>query len=71
MSDPLRVLVVEDEWLIAEDIAACLRALGHQVIGPAPAKIMSTWRCWMFNCMAKRAWRSQRNYKPATFLLRA
>ncbi|RWO01950.1 response regulator [Mesorhizobium sp.] len=37
MTDPLRVLVVEDEWLIAEDIAACLRASGHQVIGPAPS----------------------------------
>nr|WP_210334910.1 response regulator [Mesorhizobium mediterraneum] len=33
----MRVLVVEDEWLIAEDIAACLRASGHQVIGPAPS----------------------------------
>lgn len=37
MSDRLRVLVVEDEWLIAEDIAACLRASGHQVVGPAPS----------------------------------
>lgn len=37
MSEPLRVLVVEDEWLIAEDIAACLHASGHQVIGPAPS----------------------------------
>ncbi|CAH2395317.1 response regulator [Mesorhizobium ventifaucium] len=37
MTDPLRILVVEDEWLIAEDIAACLRASGHEVIGPAPS----------------------------------
>ncbi|TIP27614.1 MAG: response regulator [Mesorhizobium sp.] len=37
MTDPLRVLVVEDEWLIAEDIAACLRTSGHQVIGPTPS----------------------------------
>lgn len=37
MSDPLRVLVVEDEWLIADDMAACLNASGHQVVGPAPS----------------------------------
>ncbi|MCF6114340.1 response regulator [Mesorhizobium muleiense] len=37
MSAPLCVLVVEDEWLIAEDIAAYLRASGHKVIGPAPS----------------------------------
>jgi DNA-binding response OmpR family regulator len=37
VTDRLRILVVEDEWLIAEDIAAYLRASGHQVIGPAPS----------------------------------
>lgn len=37
MTGRLRVLVVEDEWLIAEDIAAYLGASGHQVIGPAPS----------------------------------
>lgn len=31
---PLRILVVEDEMLIALDIEDCLVALGHQVIGP-------------------------------------
>jgi CheY-like chemotaxis protein len=29
-----RVLVVEDEWLIAEDTASCLRAAGYPVVGP-------------------------------------
>jgi two-component SAPR family response regulator len=28
------VLIVEDEWLIAEDHAAILRAASHQVVGP-------------------------------------
>ncbi|SFQ07931.1 Response regulator receiver domain-containing protein [Mesorhizobium sp. NFR06] len=32
-----RVLVVEDEWLIADDSAATLRRAGHQVVGPAPS----------------------------------
>ncbi|TPK76104.1 response regulator [Mesorhizobium sp. B2-4-12] len=31
----LRILIVEDEWLIAEDHAAMLRAAGHLVVGPA------------------------------------
>ncbi|RUZ64836.1 response regulator, partial [Mesorhizobium sp. M7A.F.Ca.US.003.02.2.1] len=29
MSDRPRVLVVEDEWLIAEDVASRLRAAGY------------------------------------------
>jgi two-component SAPR family response regulator len=29
-----KVLIVEDEWLIAEDHAAVLRAASHQVVGP-------------------------------------
>ena len=29
------ILVLEDEWLIAEDVARILRRLGYQVIGPA------------------------------------
>jgi CheY-like chemotaxis protein len=37
VSGRLRVLVVEDEWLIAEDVAACLHASGHQVVGPVPS----------------------------------
>ncbi|MBZ9771619.1 response regulator [Mesorhizobium sp. CO1-1-8] len=32
--DRPRVLVVEDEWLIAEDVASRLRAAGYPVIGP-------------------------------------
>lgn len=32
----LRVLVVEDEWLIADQIEATLRDAGHAVVGPAP-----------------------------------
>jgi DNA-binding response OmpR family regulator len=31
-----KVLVVEDEWLIAEDLKARLEELGLQVLGPAP-----------------------------------
>ncbi|TPK12755.1 response regulator [Mesorhizobium sp. B2-5-9] len=34
MSDRPRVLVVEDEWLIAEDVASDLRAAGYPVVGP-------------------------------------
>ncbi|MBZ9673228.1 response regulator [Mesorhizobium sp. B2-1-8] len=34
MSDRSRVLVVEDEWLIAEDVASELRAAGYPVVGP-------------------------------------
>lgn len=30
----LRVLVVEDEWLIAMDLTTCLEDLGHRVVGP-------------------------------------
>ena len=30
----MRILVVEDEWLIAEDLKGSLVDLGHQVIGP-------------------------------------
>ena len=33
----LCVLVVEDEYLIAADLAASLEALGVEVIGPAPS----------------------------------
>ena len=35
-SRPLRILVVEDEFIIATDIAWSLQDLGHTVIGPAP-----------------------------------
>lgn len=34
--DVRRILVVEDEFLIAEDIASILEVLGYQVVGPAP-----------------------------------
>jgi two-component SAPR family response regulator len=36
MTIAVRVLVVEDEWLIAEDLKGILEALGLQVLGPAP-----------------------------------
>jgi CheY-like chemotaxis protein len=32
----LRVLVVEDEYFIADDIARALKALGAQLVGPVP-----------------------------------
>lgn len=32
----LRVLIVEDEYFIAEDIARAAAALGGEVVGPAP-----------------------------------
>lgn len=35
--DGLRLLVVEDEFLIAHDLVRELRAAGAQVIGPAPS----------------------------------
>lgn len=33
-STPLRVLVVEDEFIIADEIASIVEAAGHSVIGP-------------------------------------
>lgn len=36
MSQPRRILVVEDEYLIALDVAESLRALGAEVVGPIP-----------------------------------
>jgi DNA-binding response OmpR family regulator len=33
---PRRILIVEDEWLVAASLADRLRDLGHEVIGPAP-----------------------------------
>jgi CheY-like chemotaxis protein len=32
---PMRILIVEDEYLIAEDLAEAVRHLGGEVIGPA------------------------------------
>jgi DNA-binding response OmpR family regulator len=32
-----RVLVVEDEWVIAEDHAQTLRDASHEVVGPCPS----------------------------------
>ncbi|TGD98963.1 response regulator [Methylobacterium nonmethylotrophicum] len=35
-SDPLRVLVVEDEYFIADDISRALTRHGVEVVGPVP-----------------------------------
>ncbi len=35
MSTAARILVVEDEWLLAEDHAFLLRKAGFEVVGPA------------------------------------
>ena len=35
-SDPLRVLVVEDEYFIADDISRTLTRHGVEVVGPVP-----------------------------------
>ena len=43
----LKVLVVEDEWLIAEDLRSSLEDLGCEVLGPAPscaAALEVIWR---------------------------
>lgn len=32
--DPRRVLVVEDEWIIAEQITTALEEAGYEVVGP-------------------------------------
>jgi CheY-like chemotaxis protein len=67
--------VVGDEWLIPEDIAACLRASGHQVVGPAPsgaAAIRLIGENHVDGALldiqlnGETAWRSQKNCKPAT-----
>ena len=45
--DKLNVLVVEDEWLIAEDLKTSLEDLGCRVLGPAPscaAALEIIWR---------------------------
>ena len=43
----LRVLVVEDEWLVGEDLKDCLEHAGCEVLGPAPncsAALELLWR---------------------------
>lgn len=37
MADAKRVLVVEDEWLIALDHAGRLQAAGYEIVGPVPS----------------------------------
>lgn len=37
MSARKRILVVEDEYMIAEDMAQDLRAMGVEVVGPVPS----------------------------------
>ncbi|MEB2848385.1 response regulator [Endobacterium cereale] len=36
MSDRKRILVVEDEWLLASELSRRLRSAGHDIVGPAP-----------------------------------
>jgi DNA-binding NarL/FixJ family response regulator len=36
MTEPRRILLVEDEYMIAQDMAYELKALGADVVGPAP-----------------------------------
>ncbi len=31
------ILIVEDEWLIAEDYASTLRQAGYRIVGPCPS----------------------------------
>src|SRR4029079_17136599 len=37
MSDSPKVLIVEDEWLLAEHYASILRDAGYSIVGPAPS----------------------------------
>jgi CheY-like chemotaxis protein len=37
MAGQPRVLIVEDEWLVAEDYSSTLRAAGYAIVGPAPS----------------------------------
>jgi DNA-binding response OmpR family regulator len=37
MSDGVKVLIVEDEWLLAEQYASILRDAGYTIVGPAPS----------------------------------
>jgi CheY-like chemotaxis protein len=41
MSQLRRILVVEDEYLVAQDLAEDLRALGAEVVGPVPSVQMA------------------------------
>jgi DNA-binding response OmpR family regulator len=36
-ASPASILIVEDEWLIAEQLASALRSSGCRVIGPVPS----------------------------------
>src|SRR5688572_29735298 len=36
MSDGPKVLIVEDEWLLADHYASILRDAGYSIVGPAP-----------------------------------
>ena len=41
MSRKTRLLIVEDEWLVAEDHASVLRDAGYAIIGPAPSVLVA------------------------------
>ena len=38
-----RILIVEDEWLIAEDYAALLRQCGHEIVGSCATGRACLW----------------------------
>ena len=37
MTGPIRILVLEDEWLLAELVEDAIREFGFEVVGPAPS----------------------------------
>jgi DNA-binding response OmpR family regulator len=42
MSNGAKVLIVEDEWLLAEHYASILRDAGYTIVGPAPSLDQAT-----------------------------
>ena len=44
MTEPLRVLIVEDEWFIAYDHARHVESAGHEVVGPVQSVADATNR---------------------------
>jgi len=38
MHKPQRIMIVEDEYLLADDLRGMLRSAGHTVVGPVPSE---------------------------------